>query len=290
MNGKVLFKIANTFLVEDFNSKEKVKTSIRKKTKLNDTILVGDNVVYEQVNTETVIEKIEPRKNFLIRPKVANIDYVFIVYSVKEPDFNSFLLNKFLAFYESRNIENVIIYFSKVDLLNEKEKEEFIKIKQAYLQDGYFVYDSLEREQKKEEICNLIKNNVICFAGQSGVGKSTLINFLIPEMNLKTQQISHALNRGKHTTTSSLIIPFNDGYIIDTPGFSSLELQMSKEELSIAFNDFRNNKVNCKFSNCLHINEKNCAIKQLVSENKLNKQRYEDYLKMMTSIKDNRRY
>lgn len=289
MEGKVLFKIANNFLIEDKVTKQQIKTTIRKKTKLLEkTILVGDNVIYHP--QEKVIEKIQERTNWLIRPKVANVDYVFIVYSVKQPDYNSFLLNKFLAFYESRNIKNVIIYFSKVDLLNKKEFDEFIKIKQSYLNDNYYVFDSLEKETKKNEIIKIFENNTICFAGQSGVGKSTFINFLIPEMNLKTQEISNALNRGKHTTTSSLIIPFNNSYIIDTPGFSSLELNMSKEELSTTFNDFRIYKTKCKFTNCLHNNEKDCYVKKMVESKKINATRYEDYLKMLVSLKENKRW
>lgn len=287
MIGKVLFKVANNFLVEEEKNKEKIKTTIRKKAKKMDT-LVGDNVEFIKEEYEYVIERIFERKNFLIRPKVANIDYVLIVYSVKEPDYNSFLLNKFLAFYESRNIKNVIIYFSKIDLLKDDEIKNIKNIIERYKNDGYIVFDSSNKEFAKIEIEKLLNNNVICFAGQSGVGKSTFINFLIPEMNLKTQEISEALNRGKHTTTSSLIIPYKNGYVIDTPGFSSIDLNMTSDELSSSFNDFRNNKTKCKFSNCLHNNEKGCFIKELVEQNKIDKQRYSDYLKMLNNI--NKKY
>ena len=284
--GKVIFKVAKTFIIEDKQTKEKITASIRKKLKTDNTILVGDNVEYKKIDNEYVIEKIIERKNSLIRPKVANINYLFLVYSVKEPDFSSFLLNKFLAFYESRNIDNVIIYFSKIDLLNEKEKNEIIKIIDIYQSNGYIVFRSDLKEQQKQDILNLFNNNTICFAGQSGVGKSTFINFLIPDLNLKTQEISNSLNRGKHTTTSSLFIPFANGYLIDTPGFSSLELDMTKKELATSFHDFRTNHVNCKFRDCLHSKEKGCKIKELVNENIIDKTRYEDYLKMLETIRN----
>ncbi|CRH69596.1 Putative ribosome biogenesis GTPase RsgA [Chlamydia trachomatis] len=104
-------------------------------------------------------------------------------------------------------------------------------------------------------------------------------------MELRTQEISQALNRGKHTTTSSLMIPFNEGFVIDTPGFGSLDLNMTQLELANSFTDFRNNSVHCKFKNCLHTNEQNCFIKKMVDENKIYKQRYLDYLKMFSEIK-----
>ncbi len=284
MIGRVIFKVAQSFLIQDCDTKEQVKSFIRKKTKSTNTILVGDMVEYTKHDSEYIIEKILERKNWLIRPRAANVDYIFLVYSVKEPDYNSFLLNKFLAFYESRNIKNVIIYFSKMDLLSDDEKKEINIIINSYKNDGYIVFSNLEKEEKIDEIKQLFKDNMICFAGQSGVGKSTFINYLIPEINLRTQEISNALNRGKHTTTSSIIIPFNEGYLIDTPGFSSLDLNMSKLELACSYHDFRSNAVYCKFKDCLHKNEKDCQIKKMVDENKIDNQRYQDYLKFLDSL------
>ncbi|MDE5767265.1 MAG: ribosome small subunit-dependent GTPase A [Malacoplasma sp.] len=286
MQGKVLFKIANSFLLNDFSSSEKIKAVIRKKTKSQFTILVGDNVFYENDKYEGfVIEKIMERNNFLIRPKVANVNAVCIVFSVKEPDFSSYSLNKFLAFYESRNVDFVMIYFSKMDLLNKTELLKMNEIISEYKKNNYVVFTSVEKDKCKKEILNLIKKNTICFAGQSGVGKSTLINYLVPDLHLKTQEISKSLNRGKHTTTSSFIFPFSDGFILDTPGFSSLDLNMTKLELANAFTDFRNNSIHCKFKNCLHLNEINCYIKNMVDAKKIYHQRYLDYQKMMSEIK-----
>lgn len=292
MRAKVLFKIANTFLLQDLDTNQQIKAVIRKKTKLNQkmTILIGDNVEYVKDKYEFVIEKIIDRKNSLIRPKVANVNTICIVYSVKEPDYNSFLLNKFLAFYEARNIDNVIIYFSKMDLLNEKELLTLSEIINEYKKNNYFVFTSDKKEEAKNGILNLISDNVICFVGQSGAGKSTLINYLIPELKLKTQEISQSLNRGKHTTTSSFVFPYNDGFIIDTPGFSSIDLGMNQIELANAFTDFRLNNVNCKFKDCLHNNEIGCYIKELVKSNKIYSQRYLDYLKMLSEIPKVKQY
>ncbi|MDE5841379.1 MAG: ribosome small subunit-dependent GTPase A, partial [Malacoplasma sp.] len=283
MQGKVLFKIANSFLLNDFESKEKIKAVIRKKTKSQFTILVGDNVIYEKDKYEDfVIEKILERNNFLIRPKVANVNAVCIVFSVKEPEFSSYSLNKFLAFYESRNVDFVLIYFSKMDLLNNDELKKMNEIILEYKKNNYIIFTSNEKNICKKEILKLVKNKTMCFAGQSGVGKSTLINYLVPDLHLKTQEISKSLNRGKHTTTSSFVFPFNEGFIVDTPGFSSLDLNMSQLELASAFTDFRKNAIYCKFKNCLHLNEINCHIKSLVNAKKIYHQRYLDYQKMMS--------
>ena len=282
MIGRIIFKVAQNFIIFNEETQEKIVAQIRKKTKSEYTILVGDFVEYSKIDNSFVIEKILKRKNTLIRPKIANVDYIILVYSFKEPDYNSFLLNKYLAYYESRNIENIIIYFSKTDLCTKEEDIfKFESVNSEYQNDGYIVYSNKNKEFFKNNIHNILKNKVLCFAGQSGSGKSTLINFLLPELKLKTQEISSSLNRGKHTTTSTLMFPYFGGFIVDTPGFSSLELDMSLEEMGSCYNDFRNNRVNCKFSNCIHKNEKDCQIKKMVNEKKISLNRYNDYLKLI---------
>ncbi|MDE6082635.1 MAG: ribosome small subunit-dependent GTPase A, partial [Malacoplasma sp.] len=185
----------------------------------------------------------------------------------------------------SRNVDFVLIYFSKMDLLNNDELKKMNEIILEYKKNNYIIFTSNEKNICKKEILKLVKNKTMCFAGQSGVGKSTLINYLVPDLHLKTQEISKSLNRGKHTTTSSFVFPFNEGFIVDTPGFSSLDLNMSQLELASAFTDFRKNAIYCKFKNCLHLNEINCHIKSLVNAKKIYHQRYLDYQKMMSEIK-----
>lgn len=285
MKGIVIFKAANQFLVHNLNTKKIDVAMIRKKTKETYNIMVGDYVEYNEFDGHFVIEVICSRKNYLIRPKIANIDNVLLVYSVKEPDYSSFLLNKFLAFYEARNVDNVIIYFSKWDLLNNDEVNKMQMVVDAYKKNGYQVFISNKKEEQKDKLISLLKNKTTVFAGQSGVGKSTFINYLIPNINIKTQEISKSLNRGKHTTTSSTMISFNDGFIIDTPGFSSIDLNLTKYELASAFNDFRKAATMCKFSNCLHDKEKGCHVKKMVETNEIDKTRYDDYLKMLNQTK-----
>lgn len=282
MNAIVIRKTAQNFTLYDFETKKEILAYTRKKVKLDKNIMIGDKVEYQFCDNTYVIENIVDRKNWIKRPLVANIDYLFIIQSVKEPEISSYLLNKFLMFYESFNIDKVVIVFTKMDLLNQEEKIEVNKIIQTYTNDNYICLDSNKQEDIDAIKTIFDKNIIACLAGQSGVGKSTLINKLIPNLNITTQNISKALNRGKHTTTTSSLISFRNGFFVDTPGFSSIEIDMNDQEIATSYNDFRKNATLCKFSNCLHNNEKGCKIKELVDENKISKQRYMDYLKILS--------
>lgn len=284
MIGKVIFKKGNFFDVYDNQKKQIFSCSSYKKIKKDLSIVTGDNVEFNLVDNTYVIEKVFERINLLKRPVVANVDAIIIVQSVVEPDLSTYLLNKYLAYYESIDVKNIYLYFSKIDLL--KNDKNFLNVLNEYKKDGYKIFLSNSKNVLKE-ILNLFKNNnVICLSGQSGVGKSTLINKIIPELKIKTQAISKVLNRGKHTTTTSKLIAINDGWIVDTPGFGSLDLGMSKFQLATAFNDFRKYAVDCKFSNCLHINESGCNVINKVSDKKISNSRYLDYIKMQnTEIK-----
>ncbi|WP_412031869.1 ribosome small subunit-dependent GTPase A [Malacoplasma muris] len=281
MNGKVIKKSASFFNVI-CNNLNYICFS-RKKVKNDASILVGDNVEFIKEDSTYIIEKILPRKNKLIRPSVANIDIIIIVISVVEPKLNTFQLNKYLAYYEYQNIDNVIIYFSKMDLL--KEKDEILNKINEYKKDGYKCLFS-DKTESIDTINTLFdKNNVICLAGESGVGKSTLINKLIPDSNITTNIISKSLNRGKHTTTTSNLISYKNGFIVDTPGFGSIELNIPNDEIAKSYNDFRSYGKYCKFRNCLHKNENGCKVKEMVEKNKISKERYNDYLKIINSNK-----
>ena len=246
--------------------------------------MVGDNVLVQKVRDDYVISEILERKNSLIRPKVANIDEVIIVQSVVQPDLNTFMLNKYLAFYESR-IETVKIAFTKTDLLNEQQKKSFLDIKQIYQHDGYEVYD-LQNETDFTRFKDELASKTVCLVGNSGVGKSTLLNRIDPNLALRTQEISQALNRGKHTTTNVGIIDYGHGQLIDTPGFSSLDTNLTKHELANSFHDFHKIAPTCKFSNCLHVNEPGCAIKKAVESQQISQLRYDDYLRLLKETKN----
>lgn len=232
---------------------------------------IGDNVIVEN----NIITKIEPRKNELIRPVVANVDKVFIVTSLIEPDLNLNLLDRILCQVEYNNIQAILI-FTKADLV---DINKFNTIIEYYKTLDYKVYLSPNEYQLiKEEI----NNNICVVAGQSGVGKSTLIN-LFDEFNIKTDAISKALGRGKHTTRCSELLPVNNGYIADTPGFGMVDLDMDLVSLSQTFKEFFECK--CKYNPCLHLNEPSCQVKEKIKDGLILQSRYDNYLSFVEEIK-----
>ena len=233
---------------------------------------VGDIV---DVKDNTIIE-IQKRKNELIRPIVANVDKVVIVTSLTEPDLNLHLMDRIICQAEYNNI-NIILVFSKADLVN---LEDYKYVFDYYKKIGYTVYLApFDHEQIKDEI----NNNVCVVAGQSGVGKSTLIN-LFDNFKIKTDEISKALGRGKHTTRCSELLPVGNGYIADTPGFGTVDLDMDLVSLSQTFIEFFECK--CKFNPCLHLNEPQCSVKQKVDNKEILQSRYDNYLDFVKEIKN----
>lgn len=233
---------------------------------------VGDKVIIEK----GMISKILPRKNDLIRPFVANVSKALIVTSLVEPDLNLNLLDRIIANVEYNDIEAVLI-FSKVDLV--KDFKEYENILAYYKNIGYKVYLlPNEAAMIKEEI----QDNICVLAGQSGVGKSTFVN-LLSNLNIKTDSISKALGRGKHTTRHTELLQIENGWIADTPGFGTLDLDMTEVDLSHSFKEFFETK--CKFSGCLHLNEPGCNVKVKVDNNEILKSRYENYLAFIKEIK-----
>ena len=215
------------------------------------------------------------RKNELIRPPVSNIDIALVVISAKEPDFSSNLLDKMIDIIEFNNIMPVIC-ISKYDLLD--NTEEMDKIIEYYKKIGYKVFINTQIEDIKK----IFKDNVTILTGQTGVGKSSLINKLEKSMDLKTGEISKALGRGKHTTRHTELFELFDGYVADTPGFSSLNfIGMNKEDIRDNFIEFNEYKDKCKYRDCMHINEDDCEIKRRVSNNEILKSRYDNYVKFI---------
>lgn len=246
--------------------------------------LVGDYVEYQ----DNYIMKLLPRKNFLIRPPICNVDQALIVSSCKEPDFSSMLLDKFLLVIEHLQIEPIIV-ISKIDL-GDKEVKKYIA---DYYKAGYRVYEvSSKNNLGIEELKTVFKDKTTVITGQSGVGKSSLLNALDINLNLETSDISKSLGRGKHTTRHVELIKMYDGYIGDTPGFSSLDLNIKPEELAIAYHDFQEYSHKCKFRGCLHDSEPDCGVKQAVADGMISKERYEHYLMNLqdTKKKEEKKY
>lgn len=251
------------------------------------TPLVGDFVEFDKENVmEGYISTIKPRFNELVRPPVANVDRAFILSSAVEPSFSSLLLDRFLVLIESKDIEPFII-ISKIDVLPESEKEMIDDYAKVYQAIGYKV----QLVSSKEPFDNqgmeaYFSDGVSVIAGQSGVGKSSLLNALKPELQIKTDDISKSLGRGKHTTRHVELVQLFGGLVADTPGFSALEFnQIDLEDLGDYFPEIRERKGDCKFRGCMHNKEPKCAIKDAVGKGEIAQFRYDHYLTFYEEIK-----
>lgn len=250
------------------------------------TPLVGDKVQISHIKDETAsIDVIEERKNSLVRPPVANIDKLFIVASTVDPSPNLLIIDKTIAAAEMNNIEPILV-ISKTDLLAEKE------LKSTYESIGIKVIESSpDDESATNQIKELLKNSVSAFTGNSGVGKSTIINRVCPELLLQTGETSKKLGRGKHTTRHvELFRVEEDSYVVDTPGFSTFDIEKydmkDKTQLYRGFREFDKYIGYCKFTSCSHTTEKGCAIIEAVNSGEIPKSRFDSYVSMYNEIKD----
>ncbi|WP_458413941.1 ribosome small subunit-dependent GTPase A [Schinkia sp. CFF1] len=252
------------------------------------TPLVGDYVSFEAENEyEGYIMDIKNRKNELVRPPISNVDQAILVFSAVEPMFSPVLLDRFLVLIESNQITPVIC-ITKIDLLDESLYQTINKFRKDYEEIGYeVVFTSSKTKDGIEKLMPFLRDKISVFAGQSGVGKSSLLNALLPELSLKTNDISNHLGRGKHTTRHVELIRFETGLVADTPGFSSLDfINIEADELSSCFPEMRERSQNCKFRGCLHVSEPKCAIKTAVEEEEIATYRYEHYREFLEEIKD----
>jgi ribosome biogenesis GTPase len=269
MTGRIIKIISNLYTVTDGTKSYECRArGLFRKDEI--TPLVGDNVEFSE--SDLYITKILERKNELSRPKVANIDKCIIVSSVKNPDFSSYLLDKMLVNIISNNIKPIIV-FSKYDLLD--TTLEIDNLVNYYNSIGIptFINNNIQGIKAS------LSNSIVALTGQTGAGKSTLINKMDSSLNLKTDDISYALNRGKHTTRHVEIYKIDDFYIMDTPGFSALDINTEKLQIRFSYPEFNNHE--CKFNDCKHLSETGCKVKEDVESSKILLSRYENYRKMM---------
>ena len=292
MQGKIIKGIAGFYYVHVVGSgvfECKAKGAFRK-AKIKP--LVGDNVEIDILNEEDKlgnIVEILPRKNELIRPAVANIDQALVVFAITKPKPHFNLLDRFLVMMESKGIP-VVLCFNKKDIAEEKEVQE---LEEIYRVCGYqIIFTSAKEEENLEMVKKVLKGKTSTVAGPSGVGKSSLINLLQQGIQMETGSISEKIERGKHTTRHSELIPIDeDSYIMDTPGFSSLYVNdFEKEELKYYFTEFEPYEGTCKFNGCDHIHEPGCKVKEALENGEIHKVRYENYLEMYNELKEKRRY
>ena len=254
----------------------------RGKVLKKEKIYAGDYVQGEVVDPHTfAIEEVEERKNLLIRPRVANVDRIIIVQTIKMPEFNNYLLDNLLVVYEYFGVEPVIV-FNKVDLLNEEEKKELDYWMNIYKEAGYDILKvSAKTGEGIDELVNYLEGFICILAGPSGVGKSSILSRLTG-VELRTQEVSEKTERGRHTTTGVRLIPFGkNSFIGDTPGFSKVEatMFMKPKEIRNYFREFLS--YTCKYPDCTHTNEPGCAVKEAVKRGEVSCERYKSYLKML---------
>lgn len=276
MKGIIVKVISNDYTVKINNEYIVCKARGKFRNK-NISPLAGDYVIIDK--DKKIIEDIMPRKNYLIRPPVSNIDLAFIVTSVRNPDFSSNLLDKMISIIEFNNIVPVII-ITKYDLLDDTSRID--KVIEYYKNIGYNVFINNEIDKIK----SLFNKKLIILTGQTGAGKSTLLNNLDNNLTIKTDEISKALGRGKHTTRHIQLYEVSNGLIADTPGFSSLEfIDMTKEDIRDNFIEFNDYKEDCKYRDCMHINEDDCEVKRKVDDGTILGSRYENYVKFIKESK-----
>ena len=291
MQGKIIKGIAGFYYVyaEDGNTYECRAKGIFRKDKRKP--LVGDNVditVLDEKELEGSVTGIHKRRNSLIRPAVANVDQALVIFALSRPTPNLPLLDRFLIMMKQKEIPTIIC-FNKSDMVSEEEREHF---RQIYRDCGSkLLFISAKKGEGTDAVRDCLRGHMTTVAGPSGVGKSTLINHLVPEAEMETGKISEKADRGKHTTRHSELFRLEkDSYILDTPGFTALEPEaMEKEELRFCFPEFDPYEGSCKFQGCIHDREPGCAVKEAVEDEKISKERYESYISFFRELKERER-
>lgn len=247
--------------------------------------VVGDGVEFSPTdNVHGVIENINQRKNFLTRPLVANIDKLFIVSAYKTPSPDTLMIDHLTALAIYNNIEPIIV-FNKADM------GDFDELYAVYKKSGFKTFVvSAKNNLGLQQLYKEISGSICAFSGNSGVGKSSILNALFPDLKLKTGEVSEKLGRGRHTTRHTQLFETENGFVVDTPGFSSIEtnadLYSFKISLADCFPDFSDYIGNCRFSSCTHTNEKGCAVIDAVNSGKIEKTRHQSYVTLLSELKN----
>lgn len=284
LNGKILKGIGGFYYIETADAVYECKArGVFRKQKI--TPLVGDDVTITiRSNGENTIDSIHPRKNFLVRPPVANIEQLFILSAACNPSPNLFLIDKMTAIAINKGIEPIIV-FTKSDLMDLSELEKI------YKNAGFkTVCVSSVAKDGIDTVKEWISGKVSAFTGNSGVGKSTLLNSICEGLNLDTGEISEKLGRGRHTTRAVELYKVCDGYVADTPGFSSFDIEKNEsvalEDIQYCFPEFQPYLGKCKFVSCSHTVDKGCAVLEALSDGKIEKTRHESYKAMYSDAKE----
>mgnify|MGYP002629061864 FL=1 len=307
MKGVVTKSTGSWYIVYIQNG-DKVECRLKGKFRMKgikstNPVAVGDavNFEYEEAKETGVINKIFERKNYIIRKSVnlskqthiiaSNIDIAFLLVTIDNPPTSPGFIDRFLATAEAYSIP-VIILFNKIDMYNDDELEKLALLEAIYTEIGYqCIAISATKNIDIDKVKDLMKDKTTMFSGHSGVGKSTLINTIEPTLNLKTAEISKQHKQGLHTTTFAEMFELSfGGFIIDTPGIKGFGVfDFKPQEITDYFPEFFKLKANCKFNNCLHVNEPNCAIKEAVEEGEIAYSRYNSYLQMVDGDEENYR-
>ncbi|MBQ2610578.1 MAG: ribosome small subunit-dependent GTPase A [Butyrivibrio sp.] len=296
MQGKIIKGIAGFYYIETHDARIyecKAKGIFRKD---NVKPLVGDNVMIDIIDEENKkgnITEILPRKNRLLRPPVANVDQAVILFAIVKPDPNYNLLDRFLIMMRQQNLP-VIICFNKQDIATQEEQQELYN---AYEKCGYKVlFISVKEEKGLDELKELLRGKTTTLAGPSGVGKSSLLNKLVPDALMQTGELSRKIDRGKNTTRHSELFYVSElsqgdeeTYLFDTPGFTSLNLNdVTTDNLMQYYPEFEEFEPECRFGGCSHIAEPDCGVKNALSEGKISAVRYENYKIIYEDLKNAR--
>lgn len=253
---------------------------IFRKTKVKP--LVGDKVELEEDNF-LIVDVLE-RKSSLKRPPIANVDQIFLIFSLAEPSFSYYLALKYLTYCNYQGIKANLV-LTKSDISEELEIDKIVNDFSKL--DVRTLVVSNKTKEGVDEIRHLLENKISCLIGQTGVGKSSLLNAINPDYEREIGEYSKALGRGKHQTKEVILLPYLNGYIADTPGFSSLELDMSFEDIALYFPGMKNEALQCFYPNCLHISEPKCKVKEKFLNEEFPSIFYESYLKLLEEVRNN---